>query len=42
MRYEFIQEYTGQYPMGVMFEAFGINPSGYYDWLVRPPVNDKL
>ena len=37
MKYQFISEHTDQYPMNVMFETLGIKPSGYYDWLVRPP-----
>jgi putative transposase len=37
MKYEFIRENTGRYPMGVMFEVLGLKSSGYYDWLGRPP-----
>lgn len=43
MKYQFIREHAGKYPLGLMFKAFDLNPSGYYDWLARlPSERDKL
>ncbi len=36
MRYEFIQEQTGQYSVRRMCKVLGVSRGGYYDWCGRP------
>jgi putative transposase len=45
--YAFIATHAGEFPVNRMCAVLGVSPSGYYDWLKRPPserqqANDKL
>lgn len=36
MRYQFIEEHRGEYPVSALCEALKVSVSGYYDWRKRP------
>jgi putative transposase len=47
MSYAFIAEHAGEFPVRRMCQVLQVSPSGYYDWLKRPPsarqqTNDQL
>jgi putative transposase len=47
MSYAFIAEHVGEFPVRRMCQVLQVSPSGYYDWLKRPPsarqqANDRL
>jgi putative transposase len=47
VRYAFIAEYAGVFPVRRMCKVLSVSPSGYYDWRKRPPserqqANDRL
>lgn len=35
--YAFIKAYQEEFPLATMCRALDLSPSGYYDWLKRPP-----
>ncbi len=35
--YGFIKAHQAEFPLAAMCRALGLSPSGYYDWLKRPP-----
>lgn len=37
MRYAFIAAHSGEYAVRRMCQVLKVSPSGYYDWLNRPP-----
>ena len=37
MRYAWIQDHTQRYSVTMMCDVLDVSPSGYYDWLDRPP-----
>jgi putative transposase len=36
VRYQFIEEHRGEYPVSVLCETLEVSVSGYYDWRKRP------
>ena len=37
MKYAWIYEHRDSFPVAVQCEVLEVSPSGYYDWLDRPP-----
>jgi putative transposase len=37
VKYAWIREHRDSYPVAAMCRALQVSPSGYYDWLDRPP-----
>ena len=37
MRYRFIDEHRGRWPVRALCDALQVGPAGYYAWRVRPP-----
>jgi len=36
MKYQFIEQYKDEFPVGVMCQVLEVSESGYYAWLKRP------
>jgi len=42
MRFQFIEDHRGEFPVIPMRKVLAVSPSGYYTWRGRPPSKREI